>query len=167
MESPDIYVLAQLRWQFFGTLTFKKERMPERVRLGMYFAMLRQLASKHGVYFPRLPWCLRQESGEQFGRRHFHFLLTGLPRNVVTISSCFVIMHQWEQHGGGMARVHVFDHALNGVGYITKCLGQTPDAGDVYESAKFGSRNCELMLSHGARAILRSRVNATERRLAQ
>lgn len=166
MESPDIYILTQVRWQLFGTLTFKSERLPERVRLSMYFALMRRVASEFGVYFPRLPWCLRQERGEQFGRRHFHFLLTGLPKQAVTITTCFYIMAQWERMGGGMARVRVFDPRLNGVGYITECLGYAPDAGDVYESAKFGSRHCELMLSDAVWKILRSIRMRTERRLA-
>jgi hypothetical protein len=75
-------------------------------------------------------------------------------------------MDQWEKIGGGMARVHEFDSRLNGVGYVLKCLGEAPDAGDVYESAKFGDRRCELMLSDGAMAILKARLNETERRLA-
>jgi len=166
MESPETQLLTQVRWQFFGTLTFKSERLPERVRLGMYFALMRRVAYESRVYFPRLAWCLRQEQGEELGRRHFHFLLTGLPKRWVTKASCFYLMAQWERIGGGMARVTVFDQRLNGAGYITKCLGEFPDAGDRYESAKFESRHCDLMLSDAVWAILKARLNETERRLA-
>jgi hypothetical protein len=44
----------------------------------------------------------------------------------------------------------VFNPQLNGVDYLTKCLGYPlPDlnGADCYESAKFGSRSCDLMLS--------------------
>jgi hypothetical protein len=75
-------------------------------------------------------------------------------------------MAQWERIGGGMARVEEFDPTLNGVGYVLKCLGYSSDPGDIYESAKFGGRQCELMLSDGAWAILRARLNETERHLA-
>ncbi len=166
METPELHLLTQVRWQFFGTLTFKQERLPERVRLSMYFAILRKAAAEFGVYFPRLPWCLRQENGEQFGRRHFHFFLAGLPRHAVNRTTCFFLMAQWEQIGGGMARVKEYDPMLNGVGYVLKCLGYGPDPGDLYESAKFGGRQCELMLSDGAWAILQDRLHVTERRLA-
>ena len=166
METPEIHLLIQVRWQFFGSLTFKQERLPERVRLSMLFATLRAAAAEFRVYFPRLPWCLRQERGEQFGRRHFHFLLAGLPRHAVNPSTCFFLMAQWERIGGGMARVTVFDPTLNGAGYVLKCLGNSPDLGDIYESSKFGGRQCELMLSDGAQALLRARLNETERRLA-
>lgn len=56
-----------------------------------------------------------------------------------------------EQLGGGFARVSVFNPQLNGVDYLTKCLGYPlPDlnGADCYESAKFGSRSCDLMLSN-------------------
>jgi hypothetical protein len=36
MESADIYVLSKLRWQFFGSLRFRTDRMPERVRITMF-----------------------------------------------------------------------------------------------------------------------------------
>jgi hypothetical protein len=57
-ESPDLWLLCGVRWQFFGSLTFKQE--------------------KQHLYFPRLAWCRREELGELLGRRHYHFLLTGL-----------------------------------------------------------------------------------------
>ncbi len=31
-ESPDLWVLGGVRWQFFGIFTFKQERLPERIR---------------------------------------------------------------------------------------------------------------------------------------
>jgi hypothetical protein len=164
MESPDVYNLAKIKWQFFGTLTFKSERLPERVRLQMWFALLRRVAARFRVHFPRLPWCLRQERGEITARRHFHFLLTGLPRKTACKATCFLLMSEWEKLKGGMARVTLFDHRLDGVGYVAKCLGEQPNGGDVYESAKFGNAYCELMLSDGAQKVLRAVTMKTERR---
>ena len=166
MESPDVYILSQVRWQFFGTLTFKSERLPERVRLAMYFALMRRIASKFRVHFRRLPWCLRQERGELFGRRHFHYLLTGLPRMNVTQTTCFYMMATWERLGGGMARVRRFDHRLSGVDYVAGCLNGSTLGEDGYESAKFGDRSSELMLSDGLQRILRSITMRTERHFA-
>ncbi|SVD87384.1 uncharacterized protein METZ01_LOCUS440238, partial [marine metagenome] len=41
MEDPYVYQLSRVKWQFFGTLTFKFERRPEKVWLSMYFALMR------------------------------------------------------------------------------------------------------------------------------
>ena len=148
MESAGIYVLSKLHWQFFGSLTFKSERLPERLRISMFFALLRKTAKDFRLHFPRLPWCLRQERGEIGGRRHFHFLLTGLPPNAASVKTCMTLKTRWEQLGGGFARVSEFNPQLNGVDYLTKCLGhESLSGGDCYESAKFGFRSCDLMLS--------------------
>lgn len=146
MEKPDIHILQIIYWQLFASLTFKQERLPERIRLRIFFAWLRELAGWYRVYFHRLVWCLRQERGEMTGRRHFHCLIAGLPRHAVATSTCMALKVQWEKVGGGMARVSEFDPTLNGGGYVLKCLGEKSNAGDVYESSKFGG-GCELMLS--------------------
>jgi len=125
--------------------------------VSMWFAFMRTLAKEFRVYFPRLPWCLRQEDGEATGRRHFHYLLAGLPRQVVNIAACYFQMATWEDLDGGMARVHRFDPRLNGAGYLLKRLGQSADAGDLYESAKFGGGHCHLMFSNAAERIIRRR----------
>ena len=75
METPELHVINKIHWQFFGTLTFKRDRMVERWRLGMWFALLRLTAKQFEIPFPKLLWVLRQEKGEQFGRIHFHYLL--------------------------------------------------------------------------------------------
>ncbi len=148
MELPEIHVLNRFDWQFFGTLTFKSERLPERVRLGLYFALLREFGAEFGIKFAHLLWCLRQELGEQFGRRHFHFLLAGARDALVNFTTCFWLMDKWEKLGGGMARVHVFDSARNGGEYILKRQGfGEVDGGDFYESSEFSSKACELMLA--------------------
>ncbi len=148
MESPDIYTLAKLRWQFFGSLTFRSERMPERVRVTMFFALIRKSARDFRAYFPALPWCLRLEHGEIGRRLHFHFLLTGLPQSAMCVATCFAMMRTWEKLRGGSPRIRLFDPRLSGVDYVAKCLGY--DGADCYESAKFGQYGRELMY---ARAV--------------
>ena len=146
METADIYVLSKLRWQFFGSLTFRTERMPERVRTSMFFALMRKVSNDFRVYFPGLPWCLRLERGEINQRLHHHFLLTGLPENAASVATCFAIMRTWENKlRGGHARVRLFDPRLGGVEYVAECLGY--DGADAYESAKFGQNGRELMYS--------------------
>ena len=46
METGLTYTLQRVHWQFFGTLTFKSARLPERVRLSMFFALVRCLCLK-------------------------------------------------------------------------------------------------------------------------
>ena len=148
MEAPGIYVLSMIDWQLFGTLTFKSERLPERVRLALYFALLRESKAVLGVKFPHLLWCLRQEQGELMGRRHFHFLLAGAQDRAIHPTTCFWLQDKWEKLGGGMARIHVFDSRLNAGSYILKWSGFDESiGGDAYESAKFSSKACELMLA--------------------
>lgn len=150
MEAADIHVLKEVPWQFFGTLTFRKERLPERIRLSMFFALMRRTAKAHRVRFHRLLWCLRMEHGEATGRRHFHFLLAGLPSEATTIRTCFALKNGWEDPAlirGGMARVTLFDPRLDAGRYLTKPDGHA-DPGDAYESAKFGSHSSSLMIAH-------------------
>jgi hypothetical protein len=163
LESPDLLMLSGEHWQFFGTLTFKRERMPERVRPSMFNAAFRQLAKTQHLHFPRLAWCRREELGDLLGRRHYHFLLTGLPARAVNISTCFFLMHAWEKIGGGMARVRLYNQGQDGLEYITKCL----HGGDAYETSKFAEGLSHLTLSDGLRRMLRARPVMGERRLAQ
>lgn len=97
MESPDVYNLTRIRWQLFGTLSFLSEQCPESVRLSMWFAHCRKTCSNFRIYFPSLPWCLRQEAGEINGRRHFHYLLGGLPEEAVTLQTTFAQVSAWER----------------------------------------------------------------------
>jgi len=163
LESPDLLMLSGEHWQFFGTLTFKRERMPERMRPSMFNAAFRQLAKTQHLHFPRLAWCRREELGDLLGRRHYHFLLTGLPARAVNISTCFFLMHAWEKIGGGMARVRLYNQGQDGLEYITKCL----HGGDAYETSKFAEGLSHLTLSDGLRRMLRARPVMGERRLAQ
>ena len=162
-ESPDLWVLCGVRWQFFGTLTFKQEKLPDRVRKSMLHAILRQLAQKQHLYFPRLAWCRREELGELLGRRHYHFLLTGLRTRSVNISTCFFLMHAWEKMDGGMARVRLYDQGQDGLEYITKCLSGE----DAYETSKFAEGLSTLTLSDGLQRMLQAHPVMGARRLAQ
>jgi hypothetical protein len=81
----------------------------------------------------------------------FHALRTTfgtLLTRAVSPTTCFWLQDKWEKLGGGMARIHVFDSRLNAGSYILKRSGFSESVGgDVYESAKFSSKACELMLA--------------------
>jgi hypothetical protein len=169
METPEIHVLNRINWQFFGTLTFKSERLSERVRLQMFFAYLRQFCRQFGLKFPKLLWCLRQEQGELTGRRHFHYLIAGAPASLVYLTTCFWLQDKWEKLGGGMARVHVFDPRLNAGAYILKQSGLDDASlgGDAYESAKFSGKACELLLADRLWEVAQWRSGYERARLAR
>jgi len=158
MEAPDIHILNRINWQFFGTLTFKKERMSDKHRLSMFTALIDEYGRSVGVPFRFLPWYLRGEKGEMTARRHYHYLLSGVPDTYVGTISCFAQMKIWESLGGGMARVRVFDSRLNAAGYILKVSGldeTTALGAENYESAKFGNRSTELIASKRALELAR------------
>lgn len=43
MDTPELLVLRKIEWQLFATLTFKSERLPERVRLSLYFCIVTRI----------------------------------------------------------------------------------------------------------------------------
>jgi hypothetical protein len=144
METALTYTLQRVHWQFFGTLTFKSVKLPERVRLSMFFALVRRLCRWHKVPFRKCVWVLRQEHGEIGGRIHFHFLIAGLPPYAVQVATAMSIKAQWEELGGGMARVREFDSSKQGLEYLLKCLNA---GANLYEVTKFSYSADEVMLS--------------------
>ena len=168
MEIPEIHVLNRIRWQFFGTLTFKSVRISDRRRHHMWFAFLRQAARRlEAGDFHRLLWVLRAELGARTGRFHFHFLLAGLPARAACPASCFFLMDLWEKLRGGMARVEVFDPRLNAGAYITKDLappGNASLARGFHESGKFSWGDCQLTIANSVwRAAQRQLETSTRR----
>jgi len=148
METALTYTLQRVHWQFFGTLTFKSARLPERVRLSMFFALVRGLCRWHKVPFRKCVWALRQESGEIGGRLHFHFLIAGLPLYAVQVATCMSLKAQWEKLGGGMARVREYDSREQGLEYMLKCLSVPNGGANLYEVGKFSYSADEVMLSN-------------------
>ncbi|MCW1887020.1 hypothetical protein OKA04_19935 [Luteolibacter flavescens] len=152
MEIPEIHVLNRIRWQFFGTLTFKSARISDRKRHHMWYAYLRQTARwlKIGD-FQRLLWVLRAEEGERTGRFHFHYFLAGLPTRMANPTTCFFLMDLWEELRGGMARGSVFDPQLNAGAYITKDLAasnESPVMRGFHESGKVSWGDCQLTIAN-------------------
>ena len=148
METALTYTLQRVHWQFFGTLTFKSAKLPERVRLGMFFALVRSAWRWHKIPFRKCVWVLRQEHGEIGGRLHFHFLIAGLPLYAVQVATAMSIKAQWQELGGGMARVRKFDSREQGLEYLLKDLNVTNAGANLYEVTKFSYSADEVMLSN-------------------
>jgi len=153
VDKPDTYLLSQVDWQFWVTLSFKSDAVSsEKLRQSLWFALLRDLAGWWRVDFKRLLWLRRAERGELSARLHWHALLGGLPDSAISRPTCFAIKNDWERLGGGMARVFVYDSARNALDYMLKReLGcesskklkegrpvSMTEGGRQYESQKFG-----------------------------
>ena len=153
-----IFIVGRVDWQLFATFTFKSVKVSDAVRVKMFFAVMREQAENMGVHFKRVMWCLRSELGESTERFHFHALIAGLPNWSVSKATCFSYMKIWEKHGGGMARVRVFNPNLTGVGYTLKGVDEMYSGcdGNFYELNKFGGR-CDVMLSKSLIAHLSQR----------
>ena len=148
METALTYTLQRVHWQFFGTLTFRSVKVPERVRLTMFFAFVRSACRWHKFPFRKCLWALRQEPGEITGRLHFHFLIAGLPLYAVQVATCMSLKAQWEKLGGGMARVREYDSRKQGLDYTLKCLKVENGGANLYEVGKFSYSADEVMLSN-------------------
>jgi len=171
--SPELEGLRGVPWQLFCTFTFKDcgpaGLIPSpRKRSTMLFSTFRDLASFSGIHFRSLLWLVRGEFGEIGGRFHYHALIAGLPPSAVTTRRCLSLMSQWESHGGGMARVRLFDDSLDGVSYCLKDVGVGALAGaNAYELSKFGGA-CDVTLSKSLlEAFERGRWVGQTRLLAQ
>jgi hypothetical protein len=80
-----------------------------------------------------------------------------LPHTRTTPFPCFALKNGWEALKGGMARVSLFDPRLDAGSYLTKPPAGPADPGDAYESAKFGSSTCSLMIAQAAWKFAASR----------
>jgi len=163
-ESPEVYLLSQIPWQFFVTLTFddrktgRIQELAEKRRLAMVFAWLREGASWFGLHFNRVLWVWRLEAGEVGGRLHYHALIGGYPTNAVQRTTCFSLKNAWERLGGGYARVRVYSRTLDGVDYVLAgCEAELRNLGaDQYESRKFSGTSV-VMCSKSLLKMLKSR----------
>lgn len=169
MHNPELLGLSQVDWQLFCTFTFKSVKVSERVRLSMFFALLRTQAKHFHVHFRQLVWALRREAGESTGRLHYHALIAGLPPSGRNVPTCFATMRLWERFGGGWAKVTVYNPTLDGVDYILKRGDElagplaTRYAGDYHETQKFGG-SCDVMLSESLLKLLEGRRVIGKRR---
>jgi len=160
MESATLHVLQRVQWDFFSGLSFRSERVPERVRLQMFFTFVREVArwqrlpvlwsrekrQNHPAFASQMVWVLRIEAGEKTGRLHFHALLGNCRPSFKREATCFAMMALWERLGGGMARWRLFEPTGDAVEYLCKCLGQG-SGGNLYEQSKFSATGEAMMVA--------------------
>lgn len=144
MVNPWAHNISRFAgWEWFGTLTWKgKVPSPGRARK-LWFAYQYECAALADRPFSSLFWVLRSELGEKTERHHFHFLLgnTALPSSKTT---AFRMMWLWETKlKCGHARLAAWDPSLNGIQYVTECLGAGRAGGNLYELNRFASKDVE------------------------
>ncbi len=131
------YSLARIRWDVFGTLTFRSVPSPKRA-FGRAWAHLHQAAELVERPYSQLLIALRAELGEMGGRFHFHYLLGGTwARNSITLAH--QLEHRWfGMFGqGAIAKCRAYDRSRAGVAYVTKCLSQGTWGANEYELRKY------------------------------
>ena len=147
------YSLARIRWDVFGTLTFRSVPAP-KIAYGRAWALMHRAAKLVQRPYSRLLIALRAEFGEMTGRFHFHFLLGGTQtRNATTLSH--QLEHLWfRMFGqGAISKCRPYDRSLAGVAYVTKCLGTL--GANVYEVGKFNLADT-VTLSRSLFRVVRS-----------
>lgn len=172
MENATVYLLRDVPWQLFLTLTWRSVKS-DGVRFKTLFAFLRTTSEWAGVHFHQLLWAVRQERGELGGRLHFHVLVGGIPKPKVNLSLVFALRGAWRKHGGGMSVVTPYYAGLGAVEYSfggeirctegTRLSARSSVAGTAYENQKFGT-TADVMLAKSVSAMLRSRAVANERK---
>ena len=147
------YSLARIRWDVFGTLTFRSVPPPKRAH-GRAWALMRRAAELVQRPYSQLLIGLRAELGEMTGRFHFHFLLGGTKtRNEITLA--YQLEYEWfGMFGqGAISKCRPYDRSRAGVAYVTKCLG-TRGANE-YEVRKFNLADT-VTLSRSVFRVIRS-----------
>lgn len=167
MLSPETYLLRQVEWQFFCTLTFEgRVRSADDMRRAAH-AWLRDVGFSYRKPWHSQLWALRMELGEKFGRPHFHSLLAGLCDRGVSLRELHRVRVLWARRGFGFAMVRRFENGSDGVDYMLKpsLAEQYADAkgltlcalkgsdrsfagADSYEMGKFASPASELQIAH-------------------
>ena len=149
------YSLARIRWDIFGTLTFRSVPSAKRA-YGRAWALMRRAAGLVQRPYSQLLIALRAEVGEMTGRFHFHFLLGGTQaRNTITLAH--QLEHRWFGlfGQGAISKCRPYDRSRAGVAYVTKCLSQGAWGANDYELRKFNLADT-VTLSRSVFRVIRS-----------
>ncbi|RYD85459.1 MAG: hypothetical protein EOP84_02420 [Verrucomicrobiaceae bacterium] len=131
---PEAYALSRVRWQFFITLTFPDDTLPQPNREKLAGALLGKLCRKEPkTRFKKLLWCRRWELGSKTLRGHYHITVAGLHSSKVTVATCEQIRNLWFNLIGGIATAEIYNDALGGVAYILKLPYDPSGKGDYQE----------------------------------
>lgn len=155
-REVDGWILAHLKWQAFGSLTFRKEANTSRA-VGLFLRIHRRAEALwrcRGEGY----WMLRFERGEVAGREHAHFLVGGFPSrhhdeirpglvlDFFDVSGCLWWVREWVALvRGGWARIRPYEaaseHVLHTlIPYLLKGLSNR------YENERFSGTHFSASL---------------------
>ena len=128
MSAVDLVILERVKWDWFVSCTVKRRDASDIYLTKKCFALLRWIARQNKIYFPRMPFALRIESGASPEHRHFHFLVGGL-RNTGT-SMRFAAINRWcylvgtknPENPKGTCRVRLYDGSRGAACYLSSVL---------------------------------------------
>jgi hypothetical protein len=155
VQTAEEYWLPQIKWQLFGTLTFRSEKLPEWKRLSRYFCVIRHAGKATHTNFNRILWVLRQEDGATLGIRHFHFVAGSLRKPLLLPQLCPVLERKWGHVRGGKTEIQVYDRNRDGIGYLLKGITNLNSSFRV--SSKFTDGDGQLMISQSVWGYLKKR----------
>lgn len=128
MSAVDLVILERVKWDWFVSCTVKTRNAGDVYLSRKAFALLRWIARQNSVYFPRLPFALRIESGVSPDHRHFHFLVGGL-RNTGTSMRfktidrwCYLVGTKNPENPRGTCRVRLYDGSRGAACYLISVL---------------------------------------------
>lgn len=174
--ASELEILARCeRWQLFGSGTWSTPIEPSRNhQRKIMHAYLYECCNLFSIPFRRFVWATRHETGEMFGREHYHWLIGGVDFKA-SPSNCFQLNQLWDSFPkAGYSRHYLYDNSQSGVSYITKCLSAESALRDsigaqVYEVRKFTPKSSpwgesEVTLSDALlRLVGGRRIRSTER----
>jgi len=159
-----VYSLRMVRWQLFGTLTFRTPIPSRSCRFSLVEAHFQRVAKSVGREPHLMLTALRDEKGEINGRPHFHYLLGGCPSVNNLHSFAAKVESDWRRETGCIASVRPYDNRQSGVAYCFKCLGYPSDlsGANLYETGKFRGAD-EVRLSGSVGRLLCAMRESDER----
>ena len=158
MSAVDLVILERVKWDWFVSCTVKRRDASDIFLTKKCFALLRWLARQNSVYFPRLPWAIRIESGVSPDHRHFHCLIggllhTGIGMRMATINRwCYLVGTKNPEIPKGTCRVRLYDGSRGAACYLVSVLN----------AAEYrGWSEGYLRISHAAMALAVHAVHAS------
>ena len=150
------YSLARVRWDVFGTLTFRSVPSPNNCVWPGLGADAPGGGAGPAALFSASDCVARGAGGNDGQRFHFHFLLGGTQaRNEITLAH--QLEHRW--YGlfgqGAISKCRAYDRSRAGVEYVTKCLSEGCWGANEYELRKFNLADT-VTLSRSVFRVIRS-----------
>jgi hypothetical protein len=156
---PEEHALRSFHWQFFLTLTFRGQFPRRDYCMDRFHLWLRRVVQRvPQLFFPRVMWVVRYETGASGQRGHLHACLAGLPPHTLSDSFCRSAEAIWHRTSGARSEISIYDRARNGVAYVLKVSADFQHLTDAGRSSAQKSDEQVPMLSDSLMDALRRRM---------